>query len=134
MEAREAELLPVPYFHQVFTLPAPVADIAYRNKAAIYDLLFKAFAETMLTIAADPKHLGARTGFISVLHTWGSAMTHHPHMPPDSIRGCAHDRPRRRHLAGWHALDFLPARLLSAGAGAFQAVPPAHARKARRRA
>ncbi len=80
MEAREAELLPVPYFHQVFTLPAPIADIAYQNKAAIYDLLFKASAETMLTIAADPKHLGAKTGFISVLHTWGSAMTHHPHV------------------------------------------------------
>jgi Putative transposase/Transposase zinc-binding domain len=80
MEAREAELLPVPYFHQVFTLPAPIADIAYQNKAVIYDLLFKASAETMLTIAADPKHLGARTGFIAVLHTWGSAMTHHPHV------------------------------------------------------
>ncbi len=80
MEAREAELLPVQYFHQVFTLPAPVADIAYQNKAVIYDLLFKASAETMLTIAADPKHLGARIGFISVLHTWGSALTHHPHV------------------------------------------------------
>jgi hypothetical protein len=80
MEAREAELLPVPYFHQVFTLPAPVADIGYHNKAVIYDLLFKASAEAMLTVAADPKHLGARTGFIAVLHTWGSAMTHHPHV------------------------------------------------------
>ncbi len=80
MEAREAELLPVQYFHQVFTLPAPIADIAYQNKAVIYDLLFKASAETMLTIAADPKHLGAKTGFIAVLHTWGSAMTHHPHV------------------------------------------------------
>ena len=74
---REAELLPVPYFHVVFTLPAKVADIAYHNKAVIYDLLFKASAETMLTIAADPKHLGARIGFTSVLHSWGSAMTHH---------------------------------------------------------
>jgi len=80
MEAREAELLAVPYFHIVFTLPAPIADIAYQNKAVIYDLLFKASAETMLTIAADPKHLGARIGFTSVLHTWGSAMTHHPHV------------------------------------------------------
>ena len=80
LAAREAELLPVPYFHQVFTLPAAIADIAYQNKAVIYDLLFKASADTMLTIAADPKHLGARIGFISVLHTWGSAMTHHPHV------------------------------------------------------
>jgi Putative transposase len=80
MEAREAELLAVPYFHIVFTLPRRIADIAYQNKAAIYDLLFKASAETMLTIAADPKHLGARIGFTSVLHTWGSAMTHHPHV------------------------------------------------------
>jgi hypothetical protein len=80
LEQREAELLPVQYFHQVFTLPAPIADIAYQNKALIYDLLFKASAEAMLSIAADPKHLGARIGFIAVLHTWGSAMTHHPHV------------------------------------------------------
>jgi hypothetical protein len=80
MEAREAELLAVPYFHIVFTLPGRIAAIAYQNKAVIYDLLFKASAETMLTIAADPKHLGARIGFTSVLHTWGSAMTHHPHV------------------------------------------------------
>lgn len=80
MEEREAELLPVPYFHVVFTLPAPIVDIAYTNKAVIYDLLFKASAETMLTIAADPKHLGARIAITSVLHTWGSAMTHHPHV------------------------------------------------------
>ena len=72
--------MPVPYFHQVFTLPTPIADIAYQNKALIYDLLFKASAEAMLAIAADPKHLGARIGFIAVLHTWGSAMTHHPHV------------------------------------------------------
>lgn len=77
---REAELLPVPYFHVVFTLPAAIADIAYQNKAVIYDLLFKASAETLVTIAADPKHLGARIGVIAVLHTWGSAMTHHPHV------------------------------------------------------
>ena len=76
---REAELLPMPYFHVVFTLPARIADIAYQNKAVIYDLLFKASSETMLTIAADPKHLGARIGILSVLHSWGSAMTHHPH-------------------------------------------------------
>ncbi len=77
---REAELLPVPYYHVVFTLPARIADIAYQNKAVIYDLLFKASSETMLTIAADPKHLGARIGILSVLHTWGSAITHHPHV------------------------------------------------------
>jgi Putative transposase/Transposase zinc-binding domain len=77
---READLLPVPYFHVVYTLPAQIADIAYQNKAVIYDLLFRASAETTLTIAADPKHLGARIGFMSVLHTWGSALTHHPHV------------------------------------------------------
>ena len=80
LAAREAELLPVPYFHVVFSLPAQIADIAYHNKAAIYDILFKASAETMITIAADPKHLGARIGVLSILHTWGSALTHHPHV------------------------------------------------------
>jgi hypothetical protein len=80
MEERKAELLPVGYFHVVFTLPSRIADIAYQNKAVIYDLLFKASAQTMLTIAGDPKRLGVRIGFTSVLHTWGSAMTHHPHV------------------------------------------------------
>ncbi len=77
---RKADLLPVGYFHVVFTLPAEVADIAFQNKAVVYDLLFKAASETMLIIAADPKHLGARIGITAVLHTWGSAMTHHPHV------------------------------------------------------
>jgi len=77
---REAELLPTPYYHLVFTLPAAIGDIAYHNKAVIYDLMFKASAETMITIAADPEHLGARIGVTSVLHTWGSALTHHPHV------------------------------------------------------
>jgi hypothetical protein len=77
---RDAELLPVPYYHVVFTLPAPVADIAYQNKAVIYGILFKAAAETLITIAADPKHLGARIGLTAVLHSWGSALTHHPHV------------------------------------------------------
>ncbi len=77
---READLLPVGYFHVVFTLPAEVAAIAFHNKAHVYDLLFKAASETMLTIAADPKHLGARIGITAVLHTWGSALTHHPHI------------------------------------------------------
>jgi hypothetical protein len=80
MAARAADLLPVPYYHVVFTLPGAIADIAYRNKAVLYDLLLRASAATMLTIAADPKHLGARIGMTSVLHTWGSAMTHHPHV------------------------------------------------------
>jgi len=77
---RQAELLPVPYYHVVFTLPAPLRDIAYQNKAVIYDLLFKASVETVLTIAADPKHLGVRIGITAVLHTWGSTMIHHPHI------------------------------------------------------
>jgi hypothetical protein len=80
LAAREADLLPVPYFHVVFTLPAAIADIAFHNKAVVYDLLFKASAETLTTIAADPRHLGARVGITSVLHSWGSAMTHHPHV------------------------------------------------------
>ena len=80
LAAREAELLPVPYYHVVFTLPAQIADIAYQNKDVIYRLLFKASAETLTTIAADPEHLGARIGVLSVLHTWGSALTHHPHV------------------------------------------------------
>ena len=80
LEARTAELLQVPYFHVVFTLPPKIGAIAYHNKAVVYDLLFKASAETLLTIAADPKRLGVKIGFTSVLHTWGSAMTHHPHV------------------------------------------------------
>jgi len=80
MEERKAELLQIPYFHIVFTLPAEIAAIAYQNKNAIYALLFKAASDTMLTIAADPKHLGAKIGITAVLHTWGSAMTHHPHV------------------------------------------------------
>jgi len=80
LAGREAELLPVPYYHLVFTLPAAIADIAYYNKAVIYDILFKAAAETLITIAADPKHLGARVGLTAVLHSWGSALTHHPHV------------------------------------------------------
>src|SRR5580698_10784673 len=77
---RQADLLPVPYYHVVFTLPAAVANLAFHNKAVIYDLLFKAAAETLQVIAADPKHLGARIGLTAVLHTWGSALTHHPHV------------------------------------------------------
>ena len=111
LEARRAELLPVPYYHAVFTLPAPIADIAYTNKSVVYDALFKAASETLLTIAADPKHLGARIGVTMVLHSWGSALTHHPHvhcivpgggLSPDGLRwiSCRPD-------------FFLPVRVLS---------------------
>ena len=99
MAERKAELLEVPYFHIVFTLPAEIGAIAYQNKAVIYDLLFKAASDTVLTIAADPKHLGAKIGVTAVLHTWGSAMTHHPH-----VHGWR-DLPRRI------ALDRLTTRL-----------------------
>jgi hypothetical protein len=80
LKARQNDLLPVDYYHVVFTLPAPVATIAYYNKAVVYKLLFDVAAETLRTIAADPKHLGAQIGTTLVLHTWGSAMTHHPHV------------------------------------------------------
>ena len=80
LEARQADLLPVEYYHVVFTLPAPLSAIAYTNKEIIYGLLFDVAAETLRTIAADPKHLGARIGVTLVLHTWGSALTHHPHV------------------------------------------------------
>jgi hypothetical protein len=80
LEARQAELLPVRYFHTVFTLPEQLGAIAYQNKAVVYGLLFKAAAETLETIAADPKRLGARIGFTAVLHTWGQSLTHHPHL------------------------------------------------------
>jgi hypothetical protein len=80
LDARQADLLPVEYYHVVFTLPAPIADIAYTNKAVVYGLLFDVAAEVLQTIAADPQHLGARIGATLVLHTWGSALTHHPHV------------------------------------------------------
>jgi len=103
--------LPVGYFHLVFTLPGPIADIAYQNKAVIYDLLFKAAAEATLTIAADPKHLGARIGITAVLHSWGSAMTHHPHVHMIVPGGGLCDKGER-----WIACRptfFLPVRVLS---------------------
>lgn len=98
MAARAEDLLPVEYFHVVFTLPVEIARIAYWNKRAVYGLLFRASAETVMTIAADPKRLGARVGMTSLLHTWGSALTHHPHvhmivpgggLSPDSTRWMA---------------------------------------------
>jgi hypothetical protein len=108
---REAELLPVPYFHVVFSLPAPIADIARQNQAIVYDLLFKAAAETLVTIAADPRHLGARIGLTAVLHTWGSALTHHPHVhiivPGGGIS------PDGERWISCRAGFFLPVRVLS---------------------
>ena len=111
LEAREADLLPVEYYHVVFTLPAAISAIAYYNKAVIYGLLFDIAAETLRTIAADPKHLGAQIGATLVLHTWGSALTHHPHVHgivPGG--GLSPDRAR------WVACKpgfFLPVRVLS---------------------
>ena len=124
MEARTAELLPVPYFHVVFTLPAEIADIAYQNKRVIYDLLFKASAEAMQTIAADPKHLGAKIAITSVLHTWGSAMTHHPHVHMIVPGGGLSTDGER-----WVRL---PQGLLPARAGALEAVPAVDAGEAHR--
>jgi hypothetical protein len=135
-------LLPVPYYHVVFTLPARIADIAYQNKAVIYDLLFKASSETMLTIAADPKHLGARIGILSVLHSCGSAMTHHPHValsrplhPPGRHLKPPLDRmrPERRHLQV-EGLQARRSRALSGDDACRPRVHPplSHARTARR--
>ena len=111
LQARQADLLPVEYYHVVFTLPAPISDLAYTNKTAIYRLLFDLAAQTLLTIAADPKHLGAHIGATLVLHTWGSAMTHHPHVHgivPGGGLGLEGDK--------WVACRpgfFLPVRVLS---------------------
>ena len=108
---RQADLLPVQYFHVVFTLPAPIAAIGYTNKAIVYGLLFDIAAEVLRTIAADRKHLGARIGATLVLHTWGSALTHHPHVHgivPGGGRAVDSDR--------WVACRpgfFLPVRVLS---------------------
>ena len=111
LAAREAELLRVPYYHLVFTLPAAIADIAYQNKAVVYDLLFRAASETLLTIAADPRHLGAQIGMTAVLHTWGSALTHHPHLhiivPGGGIS------PDGRRWIACRPGFFLPVRVLS---------------------
>jgi hypothetical protein len=108
---REAELLPVPYFHVVFTLPATIADIAYQNKAVIYDLLFKAASQTTLTIAADAKYLGANIGITAVLHTWGSALTHHPHVHMIVPGGGLSDD--GQHWIACRPTFFLPVRVLS---------------------
>ena len=110
LATRQAELLPIEYYHVVFTLPAQIADIAYQNPALGYDLLFKVTAETLQTIAQDPKHLGAKIGFTAVLHTWGSAMTHHPHLhcvvPGGGLDPADRWQPCKRGF-------FLPVRVLS---------------------
>ncbi len=111
LDDRQADLLPVSYFHVVFTVPQEIAAIAYQNKAVVYDILFQATAETLQTIAADPKHLGADIGFIAILHTWGQNLLHHPHLHcvvPGG--GLAPDHSR------WIACRpgfFLPVRVLS---------------------
>ncbi len=111
LAARQAELLPAPYFHVVFTLPAPVAEIAFQNKKVIYAILFRTAAETLRRIAADPRHLGAEIGLVAVLHTWGQNLHHHPHvhcvvpgggLSPDGTR-----------WIGCRAGFFLPVRVLS---------------------
>jgi hypothetical protein len=111
LEARQADLLPLDYYHVVFTLPAPISAIAYYNKAVLYDLLFEVAAETLRTIAADPKHLGAQIGVTLVLHTWGSALTHHPH-----VHGIVPGGGLAPDGARWVACKpgfFLPVRVLS---------------------
>ena len=120
LEARQADLLPLDYYHVVFTLPAPISAIAYYNKAVIYDLLFEVAAQTLRTIAADPKHLGAQIGVTLVLHTWGSALTHHPHV---------HGIVPGGGLAPDGALGCLQAGLLPAGAGTLAAVSSALPRR-----
>jgi Putative transposase/Transposase zinc-binding domain len=111
LAAREADLLPVGYFHVVFTVPAEVADIAFHNKAVVYDLLFQAASETMVTIAADPRHLGVRIGITAVLHTWGSAMTHHPHIHM-IVPGGGISLDRKRWISS-RARFLLPVRVLA---------------------
>jgi hypothetical protein len=111
LDARQADLLPVEYYHVVFTLPAPIAEIAYQNKAALYGLLFDIAAETLLRIAADPKHLGASIGATLVLHTWGSALTHHPHVHGIVPGGGL--APDGKRWIGCRPGFFLPVRVLS---------------------
>ena len=110
LESRQAELLPVAYYHVVFTLPAIIARIAFQNPTVIYGLLFSVTAQTLLTIAADPKHLGAKIGFTAVLHTWGSALTHHPHLhcvvPGGGLNPDGHWKPCKPGF-------FLPVKVLS---------------------
>jgi hypothetical protein len=108
---RSAELLPVPYFHVVFTLPHVLAPLALQNKALVYGLLFRAAAETLLQIAADPKHLGAKIGFLAVLHTWGQTLLHHPHLHC-VVPGGGLSPDQRRWIPCGHKF-FLPVKVLS---------------------
>src|SRR6202161_3501313 len=111
LEARQAELLPLAYYHVVFTLPAEIGDIAFQNKAVVYDILFKAASEPLLPIAADPKHLGARLGLTAVLHTWGSALPHHP--PVHCIVPGGGLAPDGQSWVSCRPRFFLPVRVLS---------------------
>lgn len=111
LEDRKADLLPVEYFHVVFTLPEEIAAIAYQNKAVTYDILFHATAETLRTIAADPKHLGAEIGFVAILHTWGQTLTHHPHLHC-VVPGGGLSLDGERWISCPHGF-FLPVRVLS---------------------
>jgi len=111
LDARQADLLPVEYYHVVFTLPAPIAAIAWYNKAVVYGLLFDIAADTLRTIAADPNHLGAQIGMTMVLHTWGSALTHHPHVH-GIVPGGGLSLDGERWVACRHGF-FLPVRVLS---------------------
>jgi hypothetical protein len=111
LAARQAELLPVPYFHVVFTLPAPAAEIAFQNKAVVYAVLFKAAAETLRTIAADPRHLGAEIGVVAVLHTWGQTLHHHPHV--HCVVPGGGPAPDGTRWVGCRPGFFLPVRVLS---------------------
>ena len=127
LSARQSELLPVPYFHVVFTLPPAAAEIAFQNKALVYAILMRTAAEALMTLAADPKHLGAEIGLLAVLHTWGQTLTHHPHvhcvvpgggLAPDGQRWIAC---RSNFFLPVHALSRLFRRLFLAElAGAFQ--------------
>jgi hypothetical protein len=108
---RQADLLPVPYFHVVFTLPTAIAEVAYQNKAVVYGILFKAAAETLRVIAADPKHLGAEIGMVAVLHTWGQALQHHPHL--HCVIPGGGPSPDGTKWVGCRPGFFLPVRVLS---------------------
>jgi len=108
---RQADLLPVPYFHVVFTVPGPIAELALRNKAVVYGILFRTAAETLRTIAADPRHLGAELGVIAVLHTWGQTLQHHPHV--HCIVPGGGPSPDGRRWVGCRPGFFLPVRVLS---------------------
>jgi hypothetical protein len=111
LDARSAELLPVPYYHVVFTLPASLGPLALQNKKVVYEVLFEAASQTLLKIAADPKHLGAQPGFLAILHTWGQNLLHHPHVhcvvPGGGIA------PDRKRWIGCLDGFFLPVRVLS---------------------